>query len=319
MGKTIKRHLSMMIFFIFILIVLIIFVVIGQSRKCNISINYGLNESSESLKHNYILFVDKGGNVHGKLVETNGYIVLEAVLKKSLKINSSQQFNDIVKSFGYHKLTGWWPEEVMRKGKYYFNIKEPVKLYYDPDDTAMIYRYYDNIVDEDVLKAFLSDESLPSPFHETCIKIGCEKQYIVREWSNKDWHEDIDIVTVADFITVLDLNSPLAKTVFETNKKLINYVIENDEIDRYFKYFEPKSTAYFLLLYYDDKGPQYLNGNARNILLQRFEETSHEMEGRPIVARWGGGGDWFYGCNIVTMNDNIPKLMQQYSKQYWNI
>ncbi len=313
------KQLSLPIIFFILFFILFLTKYLSKEENCNIQVNYNLNENESILKHNYILFLDKNNKSHGKLVETNGWLLLEAMLENSLTGTMNPDLNNIIISFGKDKLIGWWPEKILTDGKNYFLGKENIKLYYDADDTGWGHRYYEDKISEDVLTNFLSNEPLSYPFNEVCTKINCNRKNIVRVWSSVDWHEDIDAIIISNFITMLNLNSSLAKNVFDTNQQLINFIIQNDNIDNYFKYFEPKVTGYFLLLFYDDLGPKILTEKSRNILFKKFEESYHDLDKQPLISRWGGGEDWFYGCNIVTVNERIPKLMQEYVITHWNI
>ncbi len=306
-------------FFISIIGFIILILIVNHGiENCNTKINYALDENKSLLKHNYITFLDENSKSQVKLIETNGWLLLEAVLENELVNNVGSYFSDVVESFGVDELFGWWPKELMQNGKQYFLNKKPLKLYYDSDDTAWVYRYYGDIINENILKAFISNEPLQEPFYKTCIDIGCEQRYVLRVWSDVDWHDDVDIVTIANFITMLDTNSNLSKKVFETNKQLINFIIENREIDDYFKYFEPKSTGYFLLLFYDYQGPKFLTDKARNILFQKLKVSFYELSHEPIHTILEKNTNW-YGCTIVWSNEHIPKLMQKYAAQHWDI
>lgn len=272
-----------------------------------------------SLKHNYIVFLDKNDKIHGELKEINGWLLLEGVLKKNLGIPIDSDLSGAIESFGRNKLIGWWPEKEMPLGKNYFPGEEPVQLYPDSDDTGWAYRYYGDYIQEDIIKSFTSYSPLPGVFPQLCQDINCQRQYIVRSWSEAEWHDDVDLVGISSFITMMNINSSLAKKVFEENKKLINFAIESREIDDYFKYYEPKSTGYFMILFHDEQGPQFLTEKSKNILFSKLRNALPELKKASLGARWGGGADWFYGCMILTLNDNIPKLMRQYADKYWDM
>jgi len=321
-GKLVNKFFQMkFVYFLLLLIVIFAVVLIPYKNEeyCDVKINYKLDEEKSSLKHNYILFLDRSGNSHGKIVEKNGWLLLEALLERVLHGNVSPALEEELKIFNNEKLYGWWPEETLKEGKEYFVGKENIKLSYDVGDTAMVYKYHNDLIGEGLIQNFLSDKPLPSEFQEVCKKVSCDSHLILRTWSHPDWYDDIDIVANGDFITTLNLSSDFSKSIFEANRNLINYIIKNEDIDNYFKYFEPKVSGYFFLLMPDDEGPQFLSNKSRGILLKKLKEKFDEINQTPIVSRWGGGNDWFYGCNIATMNERIPKLMLEYAKTHWAI
>lgn len=290
----------------------------AEQSQCNPATQ--LNTSIPlSLKHNYIIFLDENDKIQSKLVEINGWLLLEGILKKDLEIPIDSDLSRAIDSFGHNKLIGWWPEKEMSLGKNYFPGKEPVWLYRDADDTSWIHHYYKNTIPEHITRNFVSMVPLPPDFKQLCSDAECDQKHIVRIWSETSWHNDIDLITTAALISTMNTNSALSKKIFEENKKLINFAIENREIDDYFKYFEPKSTGYFLLLYYDQEGSQFLTKKAKNILSSKLKNTLKELLAEPLVAQWGGGTEWIHDCMIYFLNEKIPKLMYQYTNQYWNM
>lgn len=314
-----KFHINLKLIAIIIVIITIVIAIYtrktSKEEGCLINTTYYVGANVQnSFKHNYVIFKSQKNKYQTKLVEINGWLLLEAVMKKSLKIPISPELANTVKSFRSDDLFGFWPQESMQNGKPYF-LNEPFKIYYDSDDTAWGYRYYGNFINESILKTFLSDKPLSDHFYKACIKIDCNQKYIIRVWNNVDWRSDIDIVVIADVITMLNMSSNLSKKVFDDNKKLINFIVENEEITNYFKYFEPNSAGYFLLLFYDHQGPNFLTEPAKKFLIQKFKDSFHELSSEPLSYSELSDDD----CTIIWSNEHIPKLMQQYAKRYWNI
>jgi len=187
-----------------------------------------------------------------------------------------------------------------------------INLYYDSDVTAWAHKVLDKRVSDATLENFLSTEAMPPEFQGVCDDIQCQKELILRVWSELSWHGDMDIVVSSSFITSLNLESERQRRVFEENQKFINYIIENKHYDYYFKYFEPKITGVFLLLFYDAQYQKFLSKTSRRILKENLQEHYRTLEGAPIIARWGGGEDTVYGFNIVTINEKIPTLMYKF-------
>ena len=270
--------------------------------------------------HNYITFVDETGEEIGKLVENNGWLLLEAILNRALNktiepelAKELERYKDASNPTG---LYGWWPDS-MHTGKRYFVGKPPIRLAYDIDDAFWGQRYRNKKISDAVLQQFISDEELPIEFAQACTEIACYPSLLIRIWNDVDWHDDLDIVSIANAITFLDQASDLQQRVFQANQALLNHILENKEYEAYYKYYEPKIAGTFLILYYDREGTPFLTPGARTILLEKLQADQEMLLDAPLIARWHGGEDWFYGYNIVTINDDIPKLMYEYTTMHF--
>lgn len=305
---------------ILFIIATLTFIAVGNSQQnsCKENINFDIALKQKSLAHNYLLIFNRKDQIMGKLEEQNNFLLLELLMDRMLQQPQKAELENYFELFD-RKLDkyGWWPNEYIETGKKYFLTDDTVKLHYDSMDTALVYKLQNRKIDDIILKHFLSNTPLPAPFNKACSDISCQKNQVVRVWDNPNWYADIDLVIAADFITALNLQSQFAKDVFNTNKKLINYVIENHEVEDYFKYFEPKVTGYFSLLMLNDVGPSFLTKKAKNILLQKFQNSATKLELEPLSSPWGGGNEYFYDCRIVHVNERIPSQMIDYAKKYW--
>jgi len=307
--KKKNNFLKNILFFVIIIFIVLIFLKLMYLKECRL--NGGLKDEID-VKSNHVIFFNWKGEEVKKISETNGLLLLELNLEKSLKYNNSE---NIIKKYGRKKAIGWWPDKEMQNGKYYF--EEPLYLYYDSSNTGMIYLYYGDFIGEKVIMKFLTNDSMKKEFQKICEEINCRKDYIIRMWSGEDWKEDLDILAISSFISRIDKNDSFDKEVFDENMKLINFIIENKKIENYFGYVENDAHVYFLILYFDRNGNEFLSEKSRELLLDRLKSSLKDLE-KPVTIVWGKG-EKINGCKIEYSNERIPILMKEYAKKNWNI
>lgn len=203
----------------------------------------------------------------------------------------------------------------MKKGKFYFNNQKAITLYHDFDATAWGNYYFKSPITDKILKNFISQEPLPFEFDQACNSIQCNPNYILRVWAHPFWHEDVDIVGIANMLSVIPRNTNLSQNIYKENIALLNHIIENYPYEKFYKYYEPKITGTIMMLFYHKENSTILTPIAEQILLRDLKLRVEELKSASLVARWGGGEDWFFGYNIITVNDRIPHLMYEYAKK----
>ncbi len=269
---------------------------------------------TKQFSHNYILFSDKKNRVQKKITEINGWLQLEALMLHELEKKIDPPLSSVLSLFGDHEIYLWWPTTSQFGQKEYFLGQEPIPLYPDIDDTGWGLAVRGKSITPQAARIFLSSEELPENFQKICLEIKCKKELLFRVWGTPSWHDDLDIVSTSNIVSIMGRSDKEKQILFQENVRLINSVIENHSYEEFFKYFEPKITGTFLLLYYDQARIPFLSSAAKRKLTQHLYSHIEELKNASLIARWGGGADWFHGFLISTVNDRIPSLMYEYCR-----
>jgi len=260
--------------------------------------------------HNYNLFVDRNNQIQGKILENNGWLFLEALLRETQNPDTESVLRKNLIGFGNQQgLYGMWPEQYMTNGKDYFSGQSPVMISHDIDDTAWAHKLFHQKITDDIVRSFLSDGPLSGPFEKVCFHIHCRRERILRVWNNPQWHDEIDIVSTANFISSLDDSSRFMTDVFRENQKMINYIVENVDYRDFYMYFQPKITGEALLYFYDAQYHSFLSKKAREIITNTVKTNYQKLQKTSIISKWGGGKEFIYGYNIWFVNEKIPGLI----------
>lgn len=284
-----------------------------EEKHCGELLNVEVAED-KVVDYNYVHFIWQG-EVVGKIMEKNGWLLLEMFLETVLEKEHDPILEDYLQLHNPSGPNGWWTDDFMRTGKKYFKGKESVQLFHDSDDSAWVHKIHGKSVSDEIAQLFISDEALPSSFDATCKEIECNRSLIIRVWSSIDWHDDIDIIVGANMITSLNNESVFQRKILLENVRFINHLIENKNVNEFFKYYEPSYVGVGLLLLYDREYVPFLSERSRKILKERLREEWDISLSPSLVARWGGGEDIFYGCIIATVNERVPLLLRQYMKE----
>ncbi len=288
--------------------------------------NDPIHKKDEIFWHNFMLFLDEDNRVIKTLHENNGWLLLEAIMREKLDGVVPERLKILARSFGNEAgLWGWWPENVMKTGRRYFIPAPHLKTYksYDVDDTAWGAKLNHRLLTEEIVKNFMYDTDLSGDFQSRCAEIKCQKQFILRLWKdiqNLPPKYNINIVCIANAISVLDLNSGQNRVIFEENKKFINHIVENFDYNEYFEFYAPKITGTFLLLFYDKEYRNFLSNAARDKLMKDLLAHYEELQDAAIEAKWGVSERVLLnvgGYNITAVNAKIPQLMYAYVIKNW--
>lgn len=287
-----KFNIVIFLFSFILFFLMILFIIMNNNN------NKFLNEE------NYVefdFFIDSY-----KINEDNGWLLLEALLNKSMTFDESMILVD-----NYKQKNGcsWWPKEFNNK-KHYFGI--PFKLYLDSDVTAWCYKLENDFFSDENLTHFLVESHLIGEFEELCTLTNCSSNKVIKVWNSKHWDEDIDLVATANVISSLDLNNSNQKEIFETNAKLINYALQDSNFDNLFKYYEPKVMGYVLLEYYDSNYNSFLDDESKLIVNNYINSHELDLTLQNATSKWGGDDNKYFGIEIKFINSNINVLLFDY-------
>jgi len=287
-----------------------------------------LNKTSKYNKgkvfpHNYVIFTDKDFNFVQSVTEINGWLMLEIILRQKLKLPITDKILNLVEGFNVgNDIYGWWPKEIMNKGIPYYMTTAPTKTEPDADDTGWAHKVLGKLINDVSLVPFLSDKPFSKyskNFKEVCAEIHCHKNLVLRIWP-ADYQNEINIVVIANVLASLDRSTPKNQLLYEENKRLLNYIIENKEYRKYYRYYDPLITGVFLLLFFDNQYNPYLTQNSRKILSRDLRENYTNLKDASLAAKVGVREETFknfYGMNLSAQNDLIPNMMYYFTIKHY--
>lgn len=275
---------------------------------------------SRQFPHNYIFFQNRQGEQTQILSEVNGWLLLEAWL---MKINGeawSPELQKALEGWPSDQLSGWWPADVMEVGRRYLKGEDSFLLSPDIDDSIWRWMLANSQPSDEQMAVFLPNRREETEDNlkmiQLCQRHGChQSETILRVWANPEWQDDWDMIAIANAVAYLQPQSTKMKSALQDSKKLINQLIRTKEYPHYFHYYEPKIAGTALLLLYHYYGHPYLDADNKAILLKEYQAQKRELTERPLISRWGGGveggddEDWIGGYNLVTVNNNISRLL----------
>jgi hypothetical protein len=263
-------------------------------------------KNNELIRFNYptgslmVLYAENDGILVEKLKEENvidGFVLFEILLErfigKETKKRNNEEIIELFKQKDNGIFTGWFPYPAMVKLSdiTYFVLDYPIDL----DCTSWLCKLTNQTLTENLLRerGYFSDV----PFEEFYINELIQKEKIditkiPRTWGRKDWHEEWDILMLANTLSSLDKQSK----AFNEGRKLINAVIENGLLlETYSEYYLPIETYYALLLFYDHIG-DFLSPKAKKIVKEGTKKISIPVlaTNKPIFG-WVGQGEKIEG------------------------
>jgi hypothetical protein len=268
---------------------------------------------------NHVAFVDRRRVTRARLPDINSFLLLDALLRRALRSPPDPRTEAEVAQFGAGGLCGWWKDEVLRTGRRLFRGRRPLRLDFDVDSASWGAKYRRHTLDDDILKRFLSKDSLPRRFHGLAADLGVDHRFILRTWARPAWHKwDCDLICMANAISAL--RDPLTETqqhVFEQNQRLINGLIP-EHCRSLMMYYEPKVYGVFLLLFYDREHRRFLTDDARAHLVDLLRSEREALAGPELRSRWAGDDSltYLHGFNLVWNNRTIPPLSSIYADRY---
>lgn len=275
---------------------------------------------SHRFPHNYIFFQNRQGEQTRTISEVNGWLLLEAWLIKLNGETWTPDLQKVLEKWPADQLSGWWPADVMEVGRRYLKGEEAFVLSPDIDDSVwrwLLAGYQPTDVQMGVFLPSMEEEAEDNiKMIQLCLRHGCQQsESILRVWSNPEWQDDWDMIAIANAVAYFKPQSEKMKNALRDSKKLINQLIRTKEYPHYFHYYEPKIAGTALLLLYHYYGNSYLDPDSEAILLKEYQAQKKELQDRPLISRWGGGAeggdeeDWIGGYNLVTVNNNISRLL----------
>ncbi len=266
---------------------------------------------------NYVAFVNRHGQIATKLPEVNGFLLLQALLLRTLGQPISLELQTAITGFGGPEgLFGFWNEELMVKGRPYFRGRRRVRIYPDIDDTGWGIKLLGQYASLDHLRPFLSKDSLPEGFAQIAEQARVDRRLILRTWANADWHKwDCDLCCISNLISSIPVSAGgQLQAVFAENQRLVNAAIHAG-CQNLMMYYEPKIFGVFLLLFYDHAFRPFLDDQARHQLQQELHEGHQSLLDQALSSRWAGDDriTYLHGLNLRYYNTTIPALCARYT------
>jgi len=106
------------------------------------------------------------------------------------------------------------------------------------------------------------------------------------------------------------MKSNFLNQVYLENKRLINTIIQKENYQKYFKYYEPKVAGDLMILLNNSNAKQpFLDHKNKSKLISHLINKKKQFKDQRFCSKWGGGTEIISGFRLEYISYKISKLM----------